>query len=187
MNTDNIKKLIEAFYNGETTAEEEQILKDYFNGDNIAEELEEEKDIFVQLYDAKPIEVPSTLKPRLENLIDDLAAQEKEEVVISEPKQSKRHLMRWIGSIAAGVAILISAGIYFKGKSNINPSINEYTQMKDTYSDPEEAYKEAQKALALVSSNFNKGVSQVNVVSESLDKTNEILNKTFNRKNNKES
>ncbi len=187
MNTDDIKRLIEAFYNGETNHEEEQILRNYFNNDQIAEELADEKEIFAQLHEAENIDIPPMLESNLESLIDGLARQEEEKRVILKPQQKKRHIMRWIGSAAAGIAILISVGIYFNSNRNIDTPLTGQTELKDTYSDPEEAYREAQKALALVSSNFNKGVSQVAVVSENIDKANEILNRTLNRKNNKES
>ena len=39
MKTSEIKKLVEAFYNGETTIEEEKLLLSYFQGEDVAEEL----------------------------------------------------------------------------------------------------------------------------------------------------
>jgi hypothetical protein len=47
--------------------------------------------------------------------------------------------------------------------------------------DPEIACMEAQKALLLVSRNFNKGLNQLAMVSQELDKSNQILNKTFKK------
>ena len=50
MKTSEIKKLVEAFYNGETTIEEEKLLLSYFQGEDVAEELLKEKDLFLNLY-----------------------------------------------------------------------------------------------------------------------------------------
>ena len=58
MKTSEIKKLVEAFYNGETTIEEEKLLLSYFQGEDIAEELLKERDLFLDLYKSEPIDVP---------------------------------------------------------------------------------------------------------------------------------
>lgn len=177
MDTSEIKKLIEAFYNGETTADEEQILFDYFNSDNVAEDLVDEKIIFLQMNDKDDIHIPPTLESKLDSLIDELA--HKDEL----RKQSKKKYL-WIqaSSIAAGLALLIFAGIHFTREQNeVKPSI------ANVELDDQKKIEEAQKALLLLSSNFNKGVTQLSVVSTNLDKANEILDKTFNRKNDKES
>lgn len=169
MDTGKIKELIEAFYNGDTTADEEQLLFDYFNSDSVAEELLDEQKIFLQMYRADDIEVPARLEAKLSNLIDDLSRQE-EKVV----ETKKRNLWRWAGSIAAGIAILVFAGIHF---NNTQPTVN--TTMANLSVEDQQKMEEAEKALLLLSSNFNKGVGQLSVVSENIDKTNEILNKAL--------
>lgn len=169
MDTGKIKKLIEAFYNGDTTAEEEQLLFDYFDGDNVAEELLNEQKIFHQMQNADNIEVPSELEAKLINLIDDLASNEE-----NKKTARTRKLWTWVGSIAAGIAILIFAGIHF---NNDQPTINP--TMANISKEDQRKIEEAEKALLLLSSNFNKGVDQLSLVSTNLDKTNEILNKTL--------
>lgn len=174
MDTGEIKKLIEAFYNGNTTAEEEQTLLDYFKGENVAEELLNEKKIFLEMNETDNIEIPVGLEDKLSNLIDKLATEEEE---ASKPR--KKSLWTWAGSVAAGVAILIFAGIHFtKQHETVMPIVTQ-VNAEDQYK-----IEEAQKALLLISSNFNKGVDQLSVVSTSLDKTNEILNKTLGQLNN---
>lgn len=177
MDTSEIKRLIEAFYNGETSADEEQILFDYFNSTDVAEDLTGEKNIFLQMNEKDNIYVPATLESRLDNLIDELVHKEELE------KQSKKKYL-WIqaGSIAAGIALLIFAGIHFTGgQNNVKPTLANNVELDD-----QQKIEEAQKALILLSSNFNKGMNQVSMVSTNLDKANEILDRTFNRKNDKE-
>lgn len=176
MDTSEIKKLIEAFYNGNTTAEEEQTLLDYFKGENVAEELLNEKKIFLQMNETDNIDIPVGLENKLSNLIDKLATEEKK---ASQPK--KRNLWTWAGSVAAGVAILLFAGIHFSKQHETVMPMPTVTNIN-----AEDQYKmeEAQKALLLISSNFNKGVDQLSAVSTNLDKTNEILNKTLGQLNN---
>lgn len=185
MNTNEIKKLIDAFYNGETSVEEEQLLLNYFNGGDIAEELLEEKEIFLHMYNAEPADVPVGLESKLNNLIDELASKETVKVEL-KPQSNKRQMWVKIGSIAAGVALLITAGVYFNKKADpVTPPLAQ-GQTETINAEDEQKIKEAQEALVLLSSKFNEGMDQLAVVETNLDKTNEIINKTFNRKKDKE-
>ncbi|MDR2953639.1 MAG: hypothetical protein LBV43_00990 [Prevotella sp.] len=173
MEPSKIKNLVEAFYNGQTSQEEEQILYDYFNSNNIAEELLREKELFLQIYDTDTINIPDNLESDLNNLIDILNEEEK-----ARKGYHKRRLWIQLGSIAATVAILICA-VYFNRKPEISDDIPASVTLSV---EDQQKIQEAQKALILLSSNFNKGIDQLSVVSTNFDKTNEILNKTFNRK-----
>lgn len=184
MNTNEIKKLIDAFYNGETSVEEEQLLLDYFNTEDVAEDLLEEKEIFLHMYNAESVDAPVDLETKLNDLIDELASEEK--MVLNIKSQSnKRQMWVRIGSIAAGVALVISTGVYFYKKSDIVTPPLAQGQIENVGAEDKEKIKEAQDALVLLSSKFNKGMDQLAVVSSSLDKPNEIINKTFNRKKDK--
>lgn len=187
MKTDEIRLLIEAFYNGETNAEEELILLDYFSSDDIAEELLDEKAPFFEIYRKEPIDVPSDLEFKLERLIDELDSKEKIQKNASTLKIKR--VIGWTASAAACIAILISVAFYFNQKPDItDPSIAGTPERIETLSSQDkENLKEAEEALILLSSKFNKGVDQLAVVSTNLDKTNELLNKTFGRKKDKES
>jgi len=178
MDTGEIKKLIEAFYEGETNPEEEQKLHDYFNSDDIADELQDEKKLFLEMHKGDPIETPPLLEQKLNSLIDKLALEESK-----KSESNKRRLWIRVGSIAAGLALLISAGIYFNKKQEIaNPDNPQLAQVTE---EDKQKIKEAQDALVLLSSKFNKGVDQLALVSNGFDKTAGILNKTVNTKNEK--
>jgi hypothetical protein len=181
MNTNDIKKLLDAFYNGETDAGESRILTEYFTGNNVAGELMDERELFLSIHQGDPVEVPSSLESKLNDLVDELA--DKERKGETKPLHGRRRMWTWIGSAAAGVAILVSAGLFFNDKPGSEPVIRT-----ETLSDKDkQTVKEAEDALMLLSGKFNKGVNQLAVVSSNIDKTNDILNKTFNRKQNKES
>lgn len=193
MKTNDIKILLEAFYNGETNADEERLLTEYFKGQDVAEELKDEQAIFLAMYDAEPVDVPLSLESKLNSLIDELEEKETRETVKVEmkPRTNRRLMWTWIGSAAAGVAILISAGIFFNKSTATIPDGPVVAQQQPGQPEMSEAdkkaVKEAEDALVLLSSKFNKGVNQLAVVSSNIDKTNEILNKAFNRKKDKES
>lgn len=182
MNIDGIKKLLELFYNGESSIEEEQILYSYFSNNEVDTDLAEEKEVFLQLYQDNNIEIPSDLEPRLNNLIDDLSQKENK-----TRSKSIKHLWMWVASAASCVAILLGTSIYYNKISNISqPNIaNGQSReiLKDSYTDPNEAQLQAEKALQLVANNLNKGMGQLALVSTNIDKTNEILDKSLNRTN----
>ncbi|MFV0536706.1 MAG: hypothetical protein ACK5M3_04950 [Dysgonomonas sp.] len=193
MKTNDIKILLEAFYNGETNADEERLLMEYFKGEDVAEELKDDQTIFLAMYEAEPVDVPLSLESKLNSLVDELAEMENKETekVEIKPQTNRRMMWTWIGSAAAGVAILISAGLFFSKSTTSIPdepvvAHTQPNQIEMSEAD-KQAVKEAEEALILLSSKFNKGVNQLAVVSSNIDKTNEILNKTFNRKKDKES
>lgn len=193
MRTNDIKILLEAFYNGETNADEERLLMEYFKGEDVAEELKDDQTIFLAMYEAEPVDVPLSLESKLNSLVDELAEKENQETekVEMRPQTNRRAMWAWIGSAAAGVAILISAGLFFSKSTTSIPdepvvAHAQPNQIEMSEAD-KQAVKEAEEALILLSSKFNKGVNQLALVSSNIDKTNEILNKAFNRKKDKES
>ena len=94
MKTSEIKKLVEAFYNGETTIEEEKLLLSYFQSEDVAEELLKERDLFLDLYKSEPIDVPLHLEAKLGTLIDELAAKETVKVEL-KPASKKKYILRY--------------------------------------------------------------------------------------------
>ncbi|NNE03844.1 MAG: hypothetical protein HKN52_11865 [Eudoraea sp.] len=68
MELDRIEKLLEKYFEAETTEAEEQILRDYFTGDSVAEHLQEYSSMFSYFSHAKEErftkQVP--LKPRVD-------------------------------------------------------------------------------------------------------------------------
>ncbi|MDR1222426.1 MAG: hypothetical protein LBL07_06055 [Tannerella sp.] len=161
-----IKQLLTAFYNGNTTREEEAFLRKFFNDPTVSEEWQADRDLFYALYDSSDIRMPEGFSERLENRIDSH---------IKAVRTKTRRLWISMGSIA--VAILLLAGLFFfKDNSTVKNDV-----ITDTYTDPQEAAVVAEKILALVSSELNKGLSPLEKAKESIDKTNELLNKNLKR------
>lgn len=114
------------------------------------------------------IEAPVELEAKLSNLIDLLAEK--------EVRRKRNTRIFWIGGIAASVAILSSIGFFY----NFEDTPDTLTATRQiVIEDPEIASREAQKALLQISVNFNKGMKQLNLLSDNLEKTNNILNKTI--------
>jgi hypothetical protein len=142
-----LKELLEKYYNGETSIEEELRLKEYFSGKDVLPGYEAEKEIF-RLYSASgQIAAPDDeLETRIKIAIDHL----------EEPKMNRTPIIRryTVMSIAAGLLILIAS--YFMLKHHSEP--------KDTFSDPRLAYAETMKILTEVSYKLNKGTSALEPV-----------------------
>ncbi|NNT71786.1 hypothetical protein HKT18_06105 [Flavobacterium sp. IMCC34852] len=147
MALDRIEKLIEKYFEAETTLEEEKELKAYFSSDNVAPPLEQYKPIFGYATQAK-----------------------QEQFTASIPlNTTKRRGVFWL-SIAASVAVLLSVGLF---------TFNHYNQPVSedlgTYDDPEEAFRETQKALALISESVNKGIGSMSYINEYEQSKNKIF------------
>lgn len=172
MKTNDIKKMLHAFYNGESSKEQEQILLHYFESEDVAEEFLPEKDFFLSLYvSAEEIEIPENLESKLSGMIDLLAQKEVSAENVKNQEKIKRGRGRIWATIGA-VACAASVGLAFylntdSTVSNGNIGHLQTQQPKDTYTNPEEAYIATQKALMLVSSNLNTGLIEVsNVLSQ---------------------
>lgn len=110
--------------------------------------------------------LPEGLSQRLEQQINAWAAAEQKET----PRSSfRRRSLYWLSGAVA--AALLCVGIFQLTEQNTAQP------MADTYTNPQEAAQVAQKALALLSSNLNKGIDQMNDARQEMHKVNEILNK----------
>ncbi len=145
METEQVKKLIEKFYSGETSLEEEKQLRKYFLSGTVADEFPAEKEYFLAMAGYQEEEKPSSsFAVKLESLVDDH---------FSGTKPKIRHLkpvLAW--SLSAAASLLLLAGAYFAW---MKPSV------KDTYSDPQTAYMETRSVLLFVSQQLNQGTGEL--------------------------
>lgn len=176
MKTEDIKQLLEKYYEGETSREEEQLLYDYFSKEDVDPELLNEAYIFMQIREGDGGEVPPMLESDLVSLIDHLAEKEKQQTQL-EPAKKKNRLILWATTVAACAAILISVMVIFD-KPQTGGNTPEFAQ--DTFTDPNEAYSEAEKALQLIALNLNKGLSKLEESNDDIQKANEVLNNSLN-------
>lgn len=157
-----IDKLLEKYENGETSLKEEQVLKNYFSGDNVAPHLEHYKPMFVYF-----------LGNQQERFTKDLPLTP---IAIGAKKKFN---YKWL-SVAAVAVIML--GVYF---TNPFGGAQECEQnLVGTFCEPEEAFNEVSKQLAMISNHFNKGTSTVSYLEEvnkgasTLNYLNEIENST---------
>lgn len=140
MKTEELKLLIERYYEGKTSEEEELILKNFFKGDSSPGDFEAEKEIFGYYSQLEEIrKPPDGLTGRIMEAVDGSKSG-------SESYKRGKSIL-YILSTAA--ALLILAGSYFFFTHRDEPA--------DTFAEPETAYAETMKILYNVSVRLNKG------------------------------
>jgi hypothetical protein len=160
-----IKQILQKYFDGESSGQEEQLLEEYFRSGEVDQALEKYRIFF------SGIEELSTKRDeRLEEEIMDF---------ILETEHSERNRYRWlwqaVSSIAAAVAIALVVANFYGNQH----------QWKDTYSDPDLAYAKASHALQYVAGHYQKGlanlrpVQKVNAAPKPLQMGIEMLEKGF--------
>lgn len=141
----NIDRLLEKYWNAETTVQEERELKDYFNTDSIEDRHMGYKPMF-RHFDLMASQVTTIGLPELE--VED----------VSETKVRQLNLVKWVTRVAAVASIVIAATFLFQNQNPAETSyVGKYTQFEDV-EDPEsaeEALEITKQALAFLSTNLN--------------------------------
>lgn len=130
-----IEILLEKYFEGETTLQEEKKLKAYFSSSEVAPHLESYIPMFANFQKQKEVQFTKALplQPRKQNYV------------------------KWIG-VAASFVALFGTLLYFNPQENSNDL--------GTFSNPEEAFIETQKALNMVSTEVNKGIKSIEILNE---------------------
>jgi len=163
----NIEQLLNKFYEGNSTSEEERILTEYFlNEENTDERWEKDRQLFRALHESQ-IDVPADVSEQLEKTI----------MQFDEPRKVQfrpKKLHYWISGIAATALLLIGLQ-FFTAQESHQPKL-----LADTFSTPEEAALVASQTLAFVSEKLNQGLNQAAVAQQEFERINQVLNKIIN-------
>jgi hypothetical protein len=155
-----IRKMLERFYQGETTLEEEKWLEDYFSSTTVPEELLADKELFRTFGSSgDSIVVPHDLNRKILERID----REERKVL-----RTRRISLFSLSGLAAGLLVMIAVYLFFLRTDR--PALLASHQLTDTYKDPMDAYEEAKRTLAFVSEKLNYGTSELKHVQQ-LSKT----------------
>lgn len=152
MALDRIEKLIDKYFEGETSIAEENELKTYFSSLDVAQHLQQYQPVFGYFSQAK-------------------AEEFKAEIPLNT---KKRNVAVWL-SIAASFVIMLGVGT-FMYLNTIEEAPSTETAY-GTYDDPEKALAETEKALALVSEHLNTGIESVSYINEYNNSKNKIFKK----------
>lgn len=170
MKVEEIERLLAEFYEGNTNEQEEKLLKDAFKTEELPEHLRQERRLFLHLFSEEAgKDVPAGLEEKLNRMIDEKAEEEQH---FFRRNKAKRN-WRWVGGIAATLLLLVGIGY---GIANMGEGMRPPTP-RDTFSNPEDAYKVLQATLLEVSVNLNKGIEQVEETQLDVTKVNREIMK----------
>ena len=136
MESANIAQLLEAYFEGNTTLEQENVLREYFTSKEVAKEHE----CYIPLF--KGLQV---------------AKEEQMVQAITFPKQEKSTNRRWWIGIAASAILVLAVSSYVYNDSNTLSQEQQEALM---------AFNESKEALFLLSKSLNKGSSALGNLNE---------------------
>jgi hypothetical protein len=144
MDKNQIHQLLAKYFEGNTTLDEERVLLDFFSALQDEEaELRPLKKQFDLFRTGREFSLDAT------NLESKILEGIKEYEMQIRPAAKKRNITRYLLAASIIGIIAISGIVFFKAGNN---------RLKDTYSDPQLAYAETQKALLFVSQKMNQGM-----------------------------
>lgn len=154
MNSQQIEKLLEKYFNGDTSLDEEKQLREFFAKENIPKHLLSLKAQFEYFSEEKK-----------KNVLDDFFEKKVLETIDDERtfsiKRKRRNYIYIISGVAAGILIIVSLFIQFNSVTK---------KFENTFNDPQLAYAETQKALLFVSEKLNIGIQPVSQAATRFDK-----------------
>lgn len=144
MNWSVLKDLLDRYYEGQSSEEDEKKLVEMMQRDDLPEEFLEDRTIINGLFSHDEIPEPSMhLESKIRTAID----------------ESEKNIKTYIGksklyslvSVAASIIIILSFWFI----------LHDRTGLKDTYEDPRLAYNQTVEVLYRVSENLNRGRDQI--------------------------
>lgn len=141
METSKIEKLLQNYFNGESTTEEEKLLESYFQSAFVDEKFKEYTEFFCGLSELSNTAANSNIE---EEVMDFILENE------NRDKLKYRWLWKTVTGIAASVIIVLGGFLFYQ---------QQQKPFEDTFKNPEEAYAYARQTLQFVSGKYNKGIS----------------------------
>lgn len=150
MNT-HIEQLLDKYWKGETSLQEEANIREYFSSAQVSPEHEEISALFQYLSEEQNVNMDQEL---------DLS-------FLNEGKKSRTRLL-WprLMAVAASVAILLTVSIYLFNTGSTTYKY-KYTELQD----PDEALAITMEALGFLSTKYEKGSEPINKHFKNLEKT----------------
>jgi hypothetical protein len=141
MKTVEVKHLLQRYFDGETTVQEERELEAYFNSGEVADELKEYTGFFSGISELAEVAGEDTIEEDLMEFIR-----------INEPAEKPKQRWMWqtLSGIAASVIIVVGSFLFFQKQEQ---------HFADTFDDPDVAWAYAEQTLSFVSAKYNQGLA----------------------------
>ena len=186
MKATEIERLIEKYFEGETTVSEEKILKDYFQQAEIPAHLQQYQSQFVFFAKAKKIELPESFESNWEKSIENEAGKV---IQMQTASQGKQFYLRWGIQIAASVLLFLS-GLYV-GKvfwqDKESPKIAQNTEIESLRAEIKKTRDRQDEMLVMLKENSASGrIKAVNYSYEMKENNTEVIDALINTLNKDE-
>lgn len=158
MTTTEVKKLLQQYFNGESSLEDERKLEIYFQSGDVADEVAEYAEFFGGISELADVVDHSTIE---EDVMDF--------ILENEHREKTKYFGMWklVTGIAASIIIVLGGFLFYQQKQK---------PFDDTFENSEQAYVYARKTLQYVSSEYKKGFAEL-AKFEMLQKANEPIKK----------
>ncbi len=141
METEQLRALLERFYEGKTSREEEETLRRTLLETKVQEEFAADREFFLAMREDAATGPSPAFTRKLEELVDEHYAAGSTAKVIP----LRRRLLRAV-PVAASLLLVLATYFFFLSR-----------KPKDTFQDPQLAYQETKRILLYVSQKFNQG------------------------------
>ena len=165
MKTKEIKQLLQLYFSGDSTRDQERQLETYFRGDEIADEVAEYAEFFGGISELAHVAGEETIEDEVMDFI-----------LENEHAEKNRFKKRWmyVTGIAASIIIILGGFLLYQ---------QQQKPFDDTFDNPEEAYVYATQTLQYVSGKYSQGLAQLSNF-EKLQKASNPLKKGVTPVNN---
>ena len=154
MDYKNIEQLLERYWKCETSLEEERQLRDFFTHSEVPAELLPYKDLFVYQREEQAEGLGADFDARI-------LAKVENKLVVKAKRLTLVSRFRPLFRAAAVVAAFLMLGNVAQRTLFQNDALDyNYNNYKDTYDDPNVAYKKVSSALSILSDEINKSQAQ---------------------------
>ncbi len=155
MKSEEVKILLQKYFEGETTLGEERLLSEYFSQEQLPEELMSYREWFAGLKVGAGIPIMEAGDPNFAVAKDPTFTAAGLQEMILEKERRQRGRVRSMRYTLLGIAasLLVAMGSLFW--------YQQQPDYRDTFDDPEEAMAVAGETLAFVSAKYNKGVEKL--------------------------
>lgn len=151
----NIEQILELYFEGESSLEQEHRLRAYFKGDAVAPHLEK----YTALFSA--------------------FAKAKKERYTGEINLPRKKAFFPVFSIAASILVIAGLFLFFNNNNRNNNNTNDY----GTYKDPEVAALKTKQALFMMGSFIDQSTSKLSALDEFEKTTDKYINTNSNSNN----
>ncbi len=149
-----VEQLLERYWQCETSLEEEAQLRHFFAGEEVPAHLLPYKSLFVYQQVQQEEGLGADFDARILAQV--------ETPVVKARRLTLRHRFMPLLKAAAVVALMLSLGNVAQHTVFGNDALDyNYESYKDTYDDPEVAYKQVSSALMILSEGINKSQDQL--------------------------